>query len=98
MERGETEIETAIREVYEETGIRLNNISDFRAETHFNIGEKVEKCVILFAAEATTEPKITDQNEIKEMRWVTADDARNLLSQSYKDILNKAEEWIENEY
>ena len=98
MERGETEIDTAIREVYEETGIRLNNISDFRAETHFNIGEKVEKCVILFAAEATTEPKITDQNEIKEMRWVTADDARNLLSQSYKDILNKAEEWIENEY
>ena len=97
MERGETEFDTAIREVYEETGIDIQNISDFRAETRYTIGGKIEKYVVLFAAETADEPKTTDLNEIQEMRWVTADEAIELLPKNYKNILKKVEEQIKNE-
>lgn len=71
MENGENEQETALRELYEETGIMLNNLDTqnkvrFRNNVYFEVS--------LTSSNLPKEFIIHDQYEIGEMKWFTEQD------------------------
>ena len=50
IERGETKEQTALREVQEETGLRVKLIEGFSCVSKYRIPDRVEKTVTIFAA------------------------------------------------
>lgn len=90
MEQRETEVETALREVWEEAGIKVENLDDFYGEVNYTIGNLIKKKVALFAAETGAEPQISP-SEIQEYRWATAEEAKALLYSGYGAVLDKLE-------
>jgi len=90
MEMGETERETAMREIGEEIGTQLGLVPDFRTSVIYQLPGGVSKEVVLFLAEAENEPK-PRAGEILEYRWVKADTARGLLYENYDKVLDEVE-------
>ena len=79
-EPGETESQTAEREILEETGIRVRVDRRFRAENRYNIRPDTQKLVVIFAA-VTDQEEITPQpEEIAEALWVPLDQADERLT------------------
>ena len=54
---GETESQTAEREVFEETGLRVKIDRRYRAENRYNIRHDTQKLAVIFAA-------VTDQEQL----------------------------------
>ena len=88
IEKGETGIEAAKREIFEETGIKnIRFIDGFREEDVYIIdgtlpetkGSIAEKHSIYFLAEALSEPVNYDKKEISDLRWVNFEDTQKLL-------------------
>jgi 8-oxo-dGTP pyrophosphatase MutT (NUDIX family) len=79
LERGESWEQAAVREVEEETGLACT-LGDFAGSTHYAVGEGLKE-VRYFLMDSDGEPRA--QNEIDEVRWVTDDEARELLSYGY---------------
>lgn len=104
IENDETEKETAIREIYEETGIKnIDFIQDFRSEETYTIigkreetlGQLVEKHSILFLARAVDEPQNKIDDEIEKVKWLAFKLALKLLKfDAQKKILKAAYEKI----
>lgn len=67
MENGETEMETARREIYEEVGLRPAFLPGFREEDEYDLAEKpgTRKRVVYFLAEFENEPLIPRPGEIR---------------------------------
>ena len=92
-ERGESEIQTLTREVFEETGIRELDIHSYIGDIRYSYfrgdGMKSEKEVrFYFATTATRQVKIS--NEHADFRWVTLADALNMIDHAkLKLILTK---------
>jgi tRNA nucleotidyltransferase (CCA-adding enzyme) len=97
-EAGETEIQSALRELREETGITyitfINNIS-YSDKYSFELdGQKIDKTVKLFVGKVT-DPKVTIQEkEIANYKWATYDEALATISfdepkEFLKDLVNK---------
>ena len=81
MERGESERETAIREISEEAGFLPTLEGDFREEIHYRISASGEKSVVYFLSEYNG-PISVRKNEIASYTWVTAESARQYLHRS----------------
>ena len=96
MEAGETEEETALREIREEIGREVGFVRDFRAVVRYSVSEKTEKEVVLFLAEMEDEPRIR-LNEIKEYRWAISEDAVRLLYDCHGEVIFQAEKYLKNE-
>jgi 8-oxo-dGTP pyrophosphatase MutT (NUDIX family) len=100
IENGESETETARREIFEETGIKnIEFIENFRQEDVYIIdgaasrtGERqVEKHSIYFLALALEDTLDFDKNEILELKWTAINQAQDLLSfANQKKIINSA--------
>jgi bis(5'-nucleosidyl)-tetraphosphatase len=92
-EKGESEIQTLIREVREETGIRELDIHSYIGKINYSYfrgdGMKSEKEVTFyFATTPTREVKISEEHA--DFRWVTLADAINMLDHAkLKLILSK---------
>ncbi|HQY21515.1 MAG TPA: NUDIX domain-containing protein [Ignavibacteria bacterium] len=103
-EKEESDYQTAIRELKEETGIKdANFISDkielsemykFNSANNF----KIEKSVDYFIAEVPTNEVNIDNMEILEYQWrnlcsglelVTFAESKNILNKAYEIIINK---------
>lgn len=91
VEPDETEEETAIREVFEETGIESRIISDFRKVITYSPAPNTEKDVVFFVGEPVnnnTIPQITEVSEAKfieiskALKLISHDDERDLLEQA----------------
>jgi len=81
-EKGESEIQTLVREVFEETGIKALEILSYIGKIHYSYfkgdGMKSEKEVrFYFATTPTREIKISEEHA--DFRWVTLIDALNML-------------------
>jgi len=75
VEPGETESQTAEREILEETGLRVRVDRRFRAENRYNIRPDTQKLVVIFAA-LTDQAEITPQpEEIAEAFWLPVEEA-----------------------
>ena len=66
---GESEHQTARREVFEEVGIKTSFYPDFRIEQYYHIKPNIVKKVIIFLSKFSGEIKI-DNNEIINYLWV----------------------------
>ena len=93
VEEDESEIETALREVKEETNLDVSIVSDKRHKMEYYIDRGIFKEVILFLAHPITSNLKKQDGEIDDVRWLNIDDALNLLTfdnskNALKDLLN----------
>lgn len=96
VEGYEREIETAKREVFEETALELLPIDDHRYEVKYFQDEDVLKTVVLFLAEAENLPIMIQKSEIIEYRWVSKEEAKSLFSyRCYDNLMDKVLKDIE---
>lgn len=108
IEKSETEIDTARREVFEETGIsKLEFINNFRVEDIYETtgtqketyGKTVEKHSVYFLALALDEPRIYKNDEIETGKWFNISEAFDKLKfNNKKKAIKDAYEVIIKEY
>ena len=95
VEKGETEEETAVREIKEETGIDVYIDPDFRETVTYSPRKDAKKDVVYFVARARNFDYTPQLEEIAEIRWVGIGQAHNLLVyDNDKLIVNKAKSFI----
>ena len=80
MEAGESEYETALREVMEETSSRIAIVSDFRATVNYRPSPGVMKEVVYFLAFTTSADIKAREGEIAEVEWVPLEKAEGCLA------------------
>ncbi|MDR1434486.1 bis(5'-nucleosyl)-tetraphosphatase [Candidatus Endomicrobiellum devescovinae] len=89
IENGESETETAKREIFEETGIKnVKFVENFRQEDVYLIngvldetkGRLVEKHSVYFLALALEDALDFDKNEISKLEWADIKKAQEFLS------------------
>lgn len=91
VEPGETNEQTAIREVYEETGLRIKILPDFVKKSDYTIQGKIEKSVYIFLAKTEDTQYKLQEEEIEECGWFSYEKALNTLNyENDKYILNEA--------
>ncbi len=97
MEPGETERETALREIKEETDIDVVFIDGFREATSYSPKPGVMKDVIWFVAHPADvdDEWMKQEDEIDRIVWADEDEARSLITfDNDLDLLNKAIDFI----
>lgn len=80
VEGSETEEETALREIKEETGLRTKLDTRFRRVVTFSPKPHVMKDVIYFAANPTGGKLKRQEAEVLDMRWATLGEAMKLIT------------------
>ena len=90
MEEGETEIETALREVKEEVGLDVFIKSQKRYTLHYTINNEIDKTTVLFLATAKEEEIKRQKSEIEKAKWCDFEEALNLLTfENWKKLFRK---------
>ena len=90
VEKGETEEETAIREVKEETNIDIELISKKKYTISYKIGRMKTKKVVFFAAKAISDDLKNQENEIISCEWVNKDKVLDKLTyDNVKEVYKK---------
>lgn len=77
VEQGETEEETAIREVKEETGLDITIIPSFREVADYCPFGKIRKRVVFFMAQTMSDKVHIQEEEIDSYIWVDLNEAHN---------------------
>ena len=96
VEEGETEYETALREVMEETSSRIAIVSDFRATVNYRPSPGVMKEVVYFLAFTTSADIKAREGEIAEVEWVPLESAEEcLVHENDKTVFRAAMERME---
>jgi bis(5'-nucleosidyl)-tetraphosphatase len=99
MEQGETELQTVVREVSEETGLKDLKVFDgFRRVIEYfyrREGKNVHKRVVYFLAE-TSEERITISHEHQGFGWFTYQEALKKASYDNSKATLKEAEWFLN--
>ena len=95
VEKNETEIETARREIKEETNLDVNINTNFREITTYSPSLGVMKDVVFFIATPSSLDIKVQETEVACAKWVTYDEAMKLLThQDNKNLLKKALNFI----
>lgn len=95
VEGNETEVETAHREVLEETGIDVIIDPTFRETVTFSPKKDTMKLVVYFIAKAKNTDYIPQEEEIADIRWVEITHAASILAyDNDKTIVSKAKNYI----
>ena len=96
MESGESEEQTALREVKEETNIDIKLLTKYRYESHYSPKENVEKTVVFFLAQSISDQLVKQDAEIANIGWfenkeamdiLTFDNAKEIYLKAYNDYL-----------
>jgi 8-oxo-dGTP pyrophosphatase MutT (NUDIX family) len=105
IEEGETDKETARREIFEETGIQdLTFIDGFKSTDSYMIkgvlphtkGSIIKKNVIYYLCYTESDFKNPDDAEIGQCRWLSYDEAlEKLAHEQQKNVLNSAKKYLE---
>ena len=91
IEKDETKEETAIREVLEETNVRIKIIPNFEREIKYIPNEKTIKKVTIFMGITQDEEVTIDTFEIENFKWCTYEEALKLVTYKLqKDVLENA--------
>lgn len=92
IEDGETEQETAVREIKEETGLDVTLVRGFREISEYCPFGKIRKRVVFFLARAFTDNVKIQEEEIDSFIWVDLQQARKLCTYDNDlRIIEKAE-------
>ena len=102
MENNETEEETSLREIKEETDLEVELYTDFRVAERDNPAEKpgVTKEVIYFLAKYTdAKPCVVRPSEVRALKSLRLKEALDILEHdSKKELLNQADDYIKKNY
>ncbi len=91
VEENETEVETALREIKEETNLEVTLDTRFREITTYSPKPNVLKDVIFFIGYAKNDSVIIQESELQAYRWMKIEDAFDLVTyEEDKKILRKA--------
>ncbi len=98
IEQGETQRETALREILEETGLSVNLIDGFKAEdcySYVDDGEERRKQVIYFLATYSDQAPIVQETEIAGIHLMDFKTAMKALQfESTRKILTQAHSFL----
>lgn len=87
MEAGETEVETALRELYEETGLTAKLDTTRSACIEYPISEVARKRVVFYSGKAEGIPRVRE-GEIDRYQWVTTEQLKeHLFPDTYRACL-----------
>ena len=98
MENEETEEETALREIREETDLDVELFTDFRVSEQYDPAEKpgVTKQVIYFLAKYSGQkPRVVRPNEVRALKSLRLEDALKIMEHE-KEFLKQADDYIKN--
>lgn len=97
VEQGETEEETALREVFEEVGLAIELVSGFRSEDEHTIPEKENaiKKIVYFLGEYCNQEFAYQKEELTDAFLTDYETAMNLFQfESSKRILTEANNFL----
>jgi tRNA nucleotidyltransferase (CCA-adding enzyme) len=96
VESGESELETARREIYEETGLAdLIFVDGFRVETRYQPTPSVTKLVVFFVGETQTPDINYLWDEHVAHRWLPYDQVGDILTyDTDREIVRQAEAFL----
>jgi len=90
-EPGETEIKTALREIDEETGLKVKMKPGFREAIRYSPSTGIEKTVVFFLAKARGKRLKLQKSEILNGVWLELDDALKLIThKDTAEVLRRA--------
>ena len=97
MEAGETEMETALREIREETGLRVFLREGFREAVEYSPKPNVKKQVIYFIGFTLNESTLHPQEEeVSELQWMEIHAAYEAVTfRNDKNLIAKAMDFID---
>ena len=95
VEDGETFEETAMREVYEEAGIKIKIFPGFMSKSQYTIQNRIQKTVMIFAATTNDEKTRIQPEEIEDYIWLPFESAFNCLKfENDKAILKDTRDFL----
>lgn len=95
IEAGESQKDTALREVLEETGLKIQIIDGFTSKSDYKIQGKIEKHVTIFIAKALSGHIKLQEEEIDDYLWQTYEGAcQQLRFENDKTILKDAHNFL----
>lgn len=97
MEEDETELQTAIRELKEETGVEVEIISGFRCQIEYPLPRVPDaiKQSVYFLGKCTSDNILCQEAEVSEAKFLPYEDAIEILTfDAAKNILKNAEIFI----
>lgn len=95
MEVGENEQQTALREVYEETGLKVNIYNGYRQVSDYSPFGNIKKRVVFFLAESKSDKVRIQRSEIESYVWASFEQACKMCSyQNDLRILQTAQKAI----
>lgn len=97
IEERETENETAIREVKEETGLDISILDNFRVTDKYFVKGDTMKEVVFFLGKTDESSVAIQPEEISDYKWADEGLAKDILTyESSKKIIYKADLYIKN--
>lgn len=91
-EPGETEVQTALREIGEETGLAVKLKPGFREAIHYAPSTGIQKTVVFFLAKTRGKKLKLQKSEILNAVWLELEDALKLIShKDTAEVLRRAE-------
>lgn len=92
---GESEVQTALREIDEETGLTVRLCPGFRTQIHYSPYPGVEKDVVFFLAKTTKKKLKLQKSEIIHAVWLELDDALKLIPHfDTAQVLQRAQDFL----
>lgn len=89
IERHEEPIETAYREVYEETNIKTYLYKDFIAYSRYQINESIHKEVAFFIGKPLNDDMVKQDEEVSEVIWCNESDVNDKLTHDSSKMIFK---------
>ena len=80
MEEGESEIQTALKEVKEEVGLDVKIDVNKKYTLNYIINNEIDKTSIFYIATPINENIVMQENEIENIKWCNFDEALNTLT------------------
>lgn len=80
VEAGESERQTAMREVREETGLKIRLMDGFRESVEYSPKPGVRKQVVYFLGSTEEDTLVRQEEEISEIMWAPLEKATDLVS------------------
>lgn len=97
-EDGESETDTANREIHEEVGLNVKLIDNFREEVHYLVKNgQILKTTVYFLGESTGIHVKLDPREVEAYEWLNYDKALEKLTyEQSKEVLKNANEFLKD--
>lgn len=97
VESGETEVQTATREIKEETNLDVNIDTGFRKTITFSPYENCMKDVVFFVAEYVGGDMTNQECEVSQLMWLPVSEAVDIITHDTdRDVLKAAVDYIES--